>query len=322
MKIRSRIFLTFFAVFGFTLFAGCGAGNSNDYKISISMEQLDQEVQRTKTDLEGRGYFVPDVEAFKPEVLKQMIETEILMRIIKAEKIKLEKGFLDSEIESIIAQYFESEEDFYSYIAGQGFTKESFREDYEKSLIQKRYYDEIISVKVEVTDNEIQTFYDEHPEYFQKEESVVASHILVEVGADFTEAQKRDAMSRIKDILAKARRGEDFAGLAREYSEGPSSVDGGDLGEFTRGQMVPEFEEAAFALDPGEISDVVETQYGYHIIKLFEKNPASVMPLDDEIFSQIQAYLVDNKAQIEMDTLIDNERPKYKLDIPIEVTWE
>lgn len=320
MKTGKILLFTLTAVLAFASISGCKA--AIDKNITISAEELDSEVQKTKTGLERQGYEITDtiMEEFEKDVLKQMIENQIFLRLIKSEKFELEEGLLDEEIETIIAG-FPSEEEFYSTIANDGFTKDSFREEFGNSLLQQKYKDEVVGVDVEAKEEEIQAFYDDNPEYFKTEESATASHILIEIGADFTESQKNDAKKQIESILKKAKSGDDFAELAKEYSEGPSSVNGGSLGEFSRGQMVAPFEEAAFALNPGEISEVVETQFGFHIIKLFEKSTSSWVPFE-QVSMQISDHLVSLKTEEEIRKKIDKARDRFELDIPFELTWE
>lgn len=137
-----------------------------------------------------------------------------------------------------------------------------------------------ISKEKDVTEADAKQFYDTNPQYFQQSEQVRASHILIKTeGMD--EAAKAEAKKKIEDILKRARGGEDFAALAKTYTEDPGSKDTGGEYTFPKGKMVPAFETAAFALEPGQISDVVETQFGYHIIKLSEKIPAKTWSFDE-----------------------------------------
>src|SRR5260370_23096101 len=133
-------------------------------------------------------------------------------------------------------------------------------------------------LKVNVTDADVKKFYDDNPAKFEQPEMVRASHILLGTkdqssGTDLSDDQKKAKRKQIDDILKRARDGEDFAKLAKEYSEDPGSKDKGGEYTFPRGQMVPEFEAAAFSLKTNQVSDVVTTQFGYHIIKLSEKLP-------------------------------------------------
>ena len=151
--------------------------------------------------------------------------------------------------------------------------------------------------KVQVTDAELQAFYDENADRFRHPEQRRASHILIRVSPDAPSAEREAARQKIDGILARAKAGEDFAALATASSQDPvSAAQGGDLGYFGRGQMVPAFEEAAFATPEGAISGVVETQFGYHILKVTGARAAGTVPLD-EVREEIQRQVAARKAQ-------------------------
>lgn len=139
---------------------------------------------------------------------------------------------------------------------------------------------------VRVKDEEIVQYYNENKESFRTDESVRASHILV------------DSEEEAKELAAKLSSGLSFEEAAREYSKCPSGARGGDLGYFTRGRMVPEFEEAAFAMKEGEISRPVQTQFGYHIIKVTDRKEPGILPLE-QVKNQILQHLLTLK-QMEM----------------------
>jgi len=147
-------------------------------------------------------------------------------------------------------------------------TEESIRE-----AVLKR------ELKAEATDADAKKFYDENPSKFEQPEQVRASHVLIatgdqKTGTDLNAEQKAKKRELAESILKRARTGEDFAKLAKEYSDDPGSKDKGGEYTFPRGQMVADFEAAAFALKTNEVSEIVTTQFGYHIIKLSEKIPA------------------------------------------------
>jgi peptidyl-prolyl cis-trans isomerase C len=134
-------------------------------------------------------------------------------------------------------------------------------------------------LKVNVTDADAKKYYEDNPARFEEPEKVRASHILLmttdpTTKAELTEDQKAAKRKQMEGILKRARAGEDFAKLAKEYSEDPGSKDKGGEYTFPRGQMVPEFEAAAFSLGTNQVSDIITTRFGYHIIKLSEKIPA------------------------------------------------
>jgi len=142
---------------------------------------------------------------------------------------------------------------------------------------------------------------------------VRASHILIKVEPKAKESEKEDALKKIKEVQEKQKKGGDFAKLAKEYSQGPSNVKGGDLGFFKRGQMVPAFEEVAFKLKPGEVSEIVNTRFGYHLIKVVDKKPESTVPFE-EIKERIGQYLKQQKVQKEVKQLVEKLRKEGKVE--------
>ena len=141
----------------------------------------------------------------------------------------------------------------------------------------------------------------------------MASHILIKVDEGATEEKKAEALKKIKEVQQKVQKGEDFAELAKTYSEGPSAPKGGDLGLFGRGQMVKPFEDAAFSLKPNETSDIVETKFGYHLIKVVEKQPEKKVAYAD-VQERINKHLKDQKLKTDRQLYFD----KLKKDAKIE----
>jgi peptidyl-prolyl cis-trans isomerase D len=133
--------------------------------------------------------------------------------------------------------------------------------------------------QVDIPDDEIQEYYDEHSSEFQNSKTVEARHILIAVDQDASTEKEAEAKGRIEDILQKARAGQDFAELAKQYSEGPSKDKGGYLGTFKREAMVKPFTDKAFSMNSGEISDPVRTRFGWHLIKVEKVNEATTTPL-------------------------------------------
>lgn len=158
---------------------------------------------------------------------------------------------------------------------------------------------------IEVSDQEIATFYNEHPGDFVREEQVRARHILARAAADADDQTRALARSKAEQARQRAVAGEDFAALATELSDDGSATSGGDLGFFEKGRMVPAFADAAFALQPGEISPVVETQFGYHVIKVEERRPAGTVPLE-EATAPIRRVLVTEKTNVAVGQLVQS----------------
>lgn len=159
---------------------------------------------------------------------------------------------------------------------------------------------------VSVNDNDVKDFYDNNREMFKTEETVSAKHILV------------DSEEKAKEVIEKINSGTSFEDAAKEFSNCPSSEQGGNLGEFGRGRMVPEFEKAAFELSVGEISEPVQTQFGYHIIKVENKLQADDRPYD-EVKAMIAANLLHEKQNRAYTNFVNDLKEDYKVELYSEV---
>jgi len=154
---------------------------------------------------------------------------------------------------------------------------------------------------VTVSDDDVKNFYDNNKEMFNSEETVSAKHILV------------DSKDKADDIMNKINSGMNFEEAAQQFSSCPSAAHGGNLGEFGRGRMVPEFEQAAFQLAVGEVSEPVQTQFGYHIIKVESKSEPSVKPYD-EVKATIATNLLHEKQNAAYINFVNDLQEDYKVE--------
>jgi peptidyl-prolyl cis-trans isomerase C len=170
-----------------------------------------------------------------------------------------------------------------------------------------------VADKVTVSEEEEKTFYDSNPELFMQPEQVKASHILIKVEPDADESKKAEAREELEEISQKLEAGEDFAELAKEFSQGPSGPGGGDLGYFGHGQMVKPFEEAAFALESGAVSDIVETRFGCHLIKVVDKRGGDKAAYED-IKDRLAQYLKQQKLQEEVELYVKKLKEEAEVE--------
>jgi peptidyl-prolyl cis-trans isomerase C len=175
-------------------------------------------------------------------------------------------------------------------------------EDARKDIIIKEYLRKEIEDKVTVSDEDAKKYYEENLDKFKEPEKVEVSHILV------------DTEAGANDILAKLKAGDDFAKLAKEKSKCPSKDKGGELGYISKGQTVPEFETVAFSLQPGQLSGVIKSQFGYHVIKVTAKQPEKTIPFD-EIKDQLKQMLLADKHKERFDTILRDLKEKNKVVI-------
>ena len=174
--------------------------------------------------------------------------------------------------------------------------QESYKTEPQLNVRYLKFEPKTYFVQVGIADDEIQEYFDEHPAEFEEQKTVEARHILINVSED-ADAEKVDqAKEQIETILQKARDGNDFAELAKQYSQGPSKDKGGYLGTFGRESMVKPFADKAFSMKAGEISDPVRTRFGWHIIKVEKVNEATTTPFD-EAKNDIRKKLIDERAK-------------------------
>lgn len=279
---------------------------------SISVEEYTKQLKFTKWIMEAQ--YGPDVwenmkkqdpnfeETAKNQILDTAINSQIFMNYAKKNKIEPDKEALKNFDEQN-KKLFEEKKSKES-LEKAGITKEFLKEYATKSATMQAVT-KFIEKKSAPTEEQLK-------EAYKKEgEKVDASHILFMTqgpdGNALSDADKAKKKAEAEKVLKRAKNGEDFAKLAKEFSEDPGSkVKGGELGEFGKGQMVPEFEKAAFSMKPGEISNLVESQFGYHIIKLNKKGKAD--------FKKIKPQLKEELTQKNTQELVKKIQESSKID--------
>ena len=245
--------------------------------------------------------------------LDQLITYTALLQEAKSRSISVSDAEVDGRLKQMQAQ-FPTEEAFKKALTERNLTLERLKEDTRIDTVIGKMIEAEVANQPAVTDAKVREFYDQNPDKFKQDESIRASHILIKVPEGADEATKQKARAEIDGVLKQAKSGGDFAKLAQQHSADGSAAQGGDLGFFGRGQMVPAFEQAAFALAPGEISDVVTTQFGYHIIKLTEKRPPATVAFE-QVSDRIRQYLEQQQKQERARTFIDAVKSKSKIEV-------
>jgi len=246
-------------------------------------------------------------------VLKQLIGSALLYQESKKAGIKVDEKAVDERLEQW-KKRFPNEEEYKKAMSTANLSVPQMKDDIKKGMTIEKFIVERFVDKTTVPEKEIKAYYESHLNLFKQPEQVKASHILIKVESKAKESEKEDALKKIRDIQKKQVKGDDFAKLAKEYSQGPSNAKGGDLGYFKRGQMVPAFEEVAFKLKPGEVSDIVKTRFGYHLIKVVDKKPESTVPYE-EIKDRLGQYLKQEKVQKEIKQLVEKLRKDAKVEM-------
>jgi peptidyl-prolyl cis-trans isomerase C len=249
---------------------------------------------------------------FEKQALNQLISAELLYQAAQ----KLEIKDIEKQIDDKLAQgkaKFQNEQDFAKAMKELEMDEKTLRDYTRRDLLITSFIEKTIVPKVTVSEEDSRKFYTDNPDKFTKAEAVKASHILLGVDQKASAEDKKTAREKAEKLRKELLGGADFAAMAKTNSTCPSNQQGGDLGFFGKGQMVPAFETAAFALKPGEISDVVETQFGYHIIKLTEKKPAEKVDFK-EARPRIDEFLKNQKVGAAVNDFLTEARKTAKIE--------
>lgn len=267
----------------------------------------------------ARGDQLELLKQLRIEAMDLMIEQELVKQAAEKEGISGDPAEVDKQIEEL-RKVFDTDEQLRMKLEGDGYTEASYRRHVERMAAAKAYLDRVRADAADVRDAEVERFYEENEDRLTLPEQVRVRHILLTWKPMGTQNDRAAIHKQMEPILDRARAGEDFAALAREFSEDSATKgNGGDTGFFNRGTMVPAFERAAFSLEPGEVSDPVDTVFGVHIIKLEEREEPRLLPLDD-VREQLRDYVREEKMEAVVDAKIDELRAAADVEVLIPLT--
>jgi peptidyl-prolyl cis-trans isomerase C len=279
--------------------------------------EIGKEEDRIRTQLAGR---VPMQqlegmgEVIRQQAVNNMINRVLLEQAADRAQIEISEDEVKERADQVKSG-FGSDEVFKEQLEMSGLTETGFQQEVELALRIETLLDKQTTDLQGTDDSEIRDFYDNNVERFKKAEQVQASHILIPYEESDGEPEKAAKRDKIDSLLTEIKGGADFAELAREHSSCPSKTRGGDLGSFGRGQMVKEFEDVAFGMDVGQVSGMVETQFGYHIIKVTGHQDASTVPFEDAK-ADIMAYMDGQRKQQAVGAFIDSLRTEATIVYP------
>jgi len=275
------------------------------------------EFERAVRSLEGqaRGPVPPER---RDAIYRQLVDQLVALKLLSQECVARKIAVSDAEIESRLAEVKKplgTEQAFTAALAERQMTLDKLKSEIRQQLQAMKLVEAEIKPTVSVTDADVTDFYEKNPDKFQELEAVHAAHIMIRTPDATDEAQKKKAKAEATAVLAELKKGGDFAALARQHSQDAgSAANGGDLGLVPRGRTPPVFEQAAFALKPGQMSGVVETPAGYHIIKVSAHRDARTVPLQ-EVKPQVQEFLTQQQLQRKTEAFLTKLKAKARIDV-------
>ncbi len=317
--------------------AGCGKKESSDASLGAVVARVNgqaiheaeaaREVNNLIASMGAAGasaHSDPSVSAqFRSRAIDNLINRRLLLERAQAEGLVPKDEEVAAELEKVRTAINEGGQDstaFQKRLAQFSMTEEDVKGEIRINLSLQRLQEKLAASYPAATPDDAVKYYADHTQEFESPEEVRASHILIRSAETDSAAVRAEARKKTEGILAELRGGRDFADAAKEHSQDPGSKqNGGDVGYFSRGRMVPQFEAAAFTLGIGKISDVVETPFGFHILKVTEKRAARLIPIE-EVRDKIVEYLDQTKGNRAMQAVIEEARAKAKIEVVSDAT--
>ena len=263
----------------------------------IKRKELDAAVQAYTYQMARRGRPISPSQGagMQRDMLDELIGRQLLLQ----EGSKHIPADIDKKVQEQVDQVKKQvggEEQLQKTLAETGITMDEYTKRVRDNVIIREAVQSAVDKEVKIAPEDVRAFYDKNPDQFKQPETVRASHILIRVPADATDEVKKEKRTQIESVRTLVKNGEKFAEVAKKFSEDTgSAANGGDLGFSGRGQMVPEFDTAAFSLKTNEISDVITTQFGYHILVVTDRKPAQTVPFD-QVKDDLAQYLKQRKG--------------------------
>jgi len=307
------------------LSAGCSKAVARADGIEVKQNEVDVYMNFLKNQ-DTSGELSTDEEGLKTveaKIIDSLIVTRLLEKYAEENNIAVTDEEVNQQVQSIIDTYT-SEEDFEKNLKDRGIDKKFLKNELRSQMLSSKIFD-IVTADVVVTEDEVKQYYEDNKNtLFLVPVKLKASHILAmfpwrKDNFEETQEGREEALSKIEMVEEKLKNGGVFEDLARQYSDDKNSAaSGGDLGYVSKGQMVEEFDKALFALDVGEVSGIVETGYGFHIIKVFDRQEEYIQEFD-EVKESINTYLLNlHKSKKREDfilSLIEEASIEYFTDV-------
>jgi peptidyl-prolyl cis-trans isomerase C len=278
----------------------------------IPARDFDLAVQLQFAGVRGRSVGLQELQDVRDKVLERLIDSELLYQKASEQGTALREADVEAEVKRM-EKRLGGAEALDTLLRQQGMSPAEFRDQVRRTLIVGRFVDRLLKDD-QVTDEEVRRYYDQNPKEMIRPEAVRVSQIMVKVEPDAAPKVRAEARQKIEAILKELRGGADFADMARQHSDGPEASRGGDTGLLIRGAGAPPpLERAAFALQPGETSDIVETRRGFHILRVTQRRPEGPIPFE-QARDAIRARLQSERREQAVNTYVQGLRAHARIE--------
>jgi len=283
--------------------------------IDIKAAEFETALQQALLPWPGAGERPSDDElrALRKKVLENLIGRRLAYQESRRLGIKVDPVLIAREMKRVAARFSRAAA-FAKMLAKSDLSRERLREQFKQDIAIRLLLEEQVLSHIELDDRELRDFYDSNPNLFKPPALVKASHIFVAAGPDSTREKRNEAVALLRRIQEKLAQGIAFSELAIDYSQCPSSENGGDLGYFSKEMMIKGFADAAFALNPGQVSDIVRTGQGYHLILVEDRKPKKKLAFE-EVREKLRQNLKIEKAAGQINAYLQTLRDSAEVEI-------
>ena len=249
----------------------------------ITLSELEKWIEPLQKEItsEDRLHRKEQLQEFRRKILEQLIEEKLIDQEVRRFGIKVTSKEMEGVIEEIKRRNGFTQEDMEKALAREGLTVEAFKKQVEKGLQRKKLLQSAVKTIPRPGEKELKEFYQRNADGYRTPVSFRPGHILFVIPKGATPEEIRDIKKKCQKVLDKIRRGEDFRELALLYSEDVSAKEGGDLSYFKKGDLLPVLEKEILRLNVGEVSGIVRTEFGFHIVKLYERKGGNPLPFEE-----------------------------------------
>ena len=316
-----------FYLFGFILFL-CGSTSLSEAVVDrvvavvnqemITLSEVEKRIPPLKEEIvtEDRLEKQERMKAVCRQVLEKLIEEKLIDQEVKKSGVKISSKDIEATVEEVKRRNGVTQEDLEKALAVEGLTVETYKKQIEKSLQRQKLISWSVKVEEKPGEKELREFYQKNISRYRTNETYRPGQILFIIPKGATPEEIREIRKKCQNVLEKVRKGEDFGEMALIYSEDASNRDHGDLGFFRKGELLPVFEREALRLKVGEVSGVIRTEFGFHIIKLLDRKGMDPLPFE-EVIERVKADYYDGEMEKAFRQYLSSLKEKAVIEIKL-----
>ncbi len=282
----------------------------------ITLSEVEKWINPLKAEIvtEDRLEKQERTQALSRRVLEKLIEEKLIDQEVKKSGVKVSSKEIDATLDEVMRRNSATQEDLQKALTVEGLTLETYKKQIEKNLQRQKLIHWSVKVEAKAGDRELMEFYQKNIGRYRTNETYRPGQILFVIPKEATPEEIREIRKKCQKVLERIKKGEDFGEMALLYSEDSSRRDRGDLGFFKKGELLPAFEREALRLKVGEVSGILRTEFGFHIVKLLDRKGTDPLPFE-EVTERVKADYYDGEMEKAFKQFISTLKEKAVIEI-------